>query len=221
MSAINPPPAPVPSPLGVDPTPASPVVVPSPVSTPPATPPSKTLTQAEYDALQQRASNYDLIAADPELAPKVVDHFRARTGRLGAPVQTPAATPNPATQETNSHIQELVKRQAQLEVQLFKQMHPDMEEVGDDMSKLIHRYGMSLDDAYRFSKAAKAPASQKPAQTPPVAPTAETNHSAGSLDTSAISLADAEKRINDPKATPHMDDALALAWQTAKQQAGQ
>lgn len=211
------------SPLGVDPPAAKdPVVVPPPAppaNTPPAT---KQLSQAEYDALQAKANNYDIISGDPELAPKLVDHFRAKTGRLGTPVSAPKPVVNDQqSARDDERFAAMSKRQAQLEVELFKQKHPDMDDLKDDMAKLINRYGMDLEDAYNFSKSAKAQNGQKSPVAPPAVPTSETNNPAGSFDSSNSDLGDVEKRINDPKATPHMDDAIALAFQAAKNRSGQ
>lgn len=207
-----------PSVLGVDPQATVPVAKPAETTPPLAEKPTtKQLSQKEFDELQQKASNYDLIATDPELAPKVVDHFRAKTGRVGKPM-TPAPTeekPAPSVRDDEA-FQSLARRQAQLEVTLFKKDHPDMDEYKDDMARLMQRHNMDLDDAYRFSKAAKSQALQKPVTAKPATPTAETNGNAGDLENSDTDLGNVEKRINDPKATPHMDDVYALAFQAAK-----
>lgn len=216
------------TPLGVDPvTPpvaTTPVVTePKAVEPPASVPRGKTLTQEEYDALQLKARNYELIEADPELAPKILDHFRAKTGRIG---QKPEQTNTPVvnnkmTSEVEEQLTNMAKRQAQLEIQLFQQKHPDMEQYRQDMARLINKYpGMDLEDAYRFSKGAQSQPEQKPVQAKPASPTTETNQTSGETETDSIDVSEYEKRINDPKATPHMDDVIAAAWAAAKQKVG-
>lgn len=217
------------TPLGVDPvaTPAvtAPVAKEPTATEPPASVPrGKQLTQEEYDALQLKARNYELIEADPELAPKILDHFRAKTGRIGQRTteNTNPAVNNQMSNEVEERMVAMAKRQAQLEIDLFKQRNPDMDNYRQDMVRLINKYpGMELEDAYRFSKGAQSQPEQKPVQAKPVTPTTETNQSSGETETDSIDVSEYEKRINDPKATPHMDDVIAAAWAAAKQKVGQ
>lgn len=213
------------NPLGQDPAvEAAPVAAtPTPAATPPAAAPSdKTLSQAEYDILAQKATAYDTIANDAILAPKVVDHFRAK-GRVQQPAEpaaAPVAPPAQPEQPSQQAIEAMTRRMAQLELDLFRTKHPDLDEVKDDMVRLLQR-GLSLEDSYRYSKAAKAQTVQSPAakQTPAM-PTAETNNDAGSSDDPDDNFSAIERKINDPKATPRLDDAISLAWKAAKQKHG-
>lgn len=219
------PPQPDNSPLGQDPavnTPPANTPPPAAATPPPATPSGKILSQTEYDVLAQKATAYDTIANDAILAPKVVDHFRAK-GRVQQPPAEPAAPPaQPAQPEQPSQqaIEAMTRRMAQLELDLFRTKHPDLDEVKDDMVRLLQR-GLSLEDSYRYSKAAKAQAVQSPAakQTPAM-PTAETNSDAGSSDDPDDNFSAIERKINDPKATPRLDDAISMAWKAAKQKHG-
>lgn len=171
-----------------------------------------TMTQDEIDALLEKANNYDLIASDQELSTKIADHFRAKTGT----VRKSEPTPVEPSDEQDPRITELIQRNARNEIALFALSHPDMEEYKNDMSSMINRYGMSLEDAYRFSKSAKQQTVQKPTEVAPAAPTVETNSSAGIGQDGDSGLADLERRINDPKATPRLDDAIDLAIEAAK-----
>ena len=209
-------PAPV---VGVDPTPevvetpAAPVVAAAPVSSGPE---PVMLTQQEYDALQQKSSNYDMISNDPVLASQVLDHYRAKTGRVNQ-----RAVEKPAEEEEREYndprVDEQSRRIAQLEIEAFRAAHPDMKDIEQDMSKLISRHGMSLQDAYKFSRAVKAPAQQNTAvRTSPAVPTTETNQDAGHIDNSNTDLSELERQLNDPKATPHMDDVIEKAWKAAR-----
>lgn len=226
MSAVPPP---VNSPLGSDPTPpvqqTPPATPPAPpvVNTPP--PPSgKNLTQAEYDVLQAKASHFDAIAGDPVIAEKVVDHFRSRGRVQQPPVANPPAGAPPQAEppQVDTRMQQkmdaMTQRLAQLEVEAFRAKHPDMDQFKDDMVPLMHR-GIPLEDAYRFSKAVKAQTTQNPVKPVPVTATTETNRTAG-IDDDPDNLSAIEQKISDPKATPRLDDAIALAWQAAKKKVG-
>lgn len=193
---------------------------PKPEVKPTNEPSGKTLTQAEYDQLMEKASRYDLMANDAELAPKIVDHYRAKTGRIGTPPARKADDDPPIVPNNrNSDVdKEMIRRQAELEIKVFKMENPDMAQYKDDMARLMQRYNMPIEEAYRLSKAAKTQAAQKPVEKPntPAVPTTETNVNAG--DDSVDDLSEVEKRINDPKATPRLDDAMELAWKAAQKQ---
>lgn len=203
------------TPLGVDPAPAPAATVP-PVVAKPAAPQKPTMTQAEIDALVEKANNYDLIAGEPELVTRIGDHFRAKTGRVAQPATpAPATLQEPQDNPDKAAMQELVRRNAANEIALFRLQNPDMDTYRDDMVHLISNYGMSLADAYRFSKATKA--QQKPT-TPaqPARPTVETTNPAGIVQNDEFDLQTVENKIRDPKATPRMDDAIDLAIATAR-----
>jgi hypothetical protein len=173
------------------------------------------ISQEEIDSLQEKAKNYDLIASDPELATTIADHFKARTGTSRKAKAKAEEPQEPRIDEaTAQRIQELTRRNAQNEIALFRLQNPDMDQYKDNMATLINRYGMSLDDAYRFSKSTVAQTEQKSTKPNPARPMVETNDSAG-FDQTESDLVDIERRINDPKATPRMDDAIDLAIATA------
>lgn len=185
--------------------------------------PMKQLSQAEYDAMMQKVANYDLIANDPELAPKIMDHYRGKTGKT-------RETPKPKNQEenekpqVNTELDERVKamsrRQAELEIKLFRKEHPDFDTHKEGMAKLLQRHPtMDLEEAYNLSKGSSSKPEQRSEERKAVA-TTETNQTAATEE-SSDSFEDVEKRINDPKATPHLDDAITLAFQAAKMKAGQ
>lgn len=181
--------------------------------------PVKQISQAEYDTLMQKVANYDLIATDPELATKVMDHFRAKTGKVA---ETPKPQPKNIVKESNPEIEDrfmsMSRRQAELEIKLFQKDHPDFEQHKDAMAKLLQRHPtMDLEEAYNFSKGSSSKPEQKSSQQTAVA-TTETNKTAA-IPESSNAFSDVEKRINDPKATPHLDDAIAAAWEFAKNSA--
>lgn len=187
---------------------------PATTAAPAATVPSG-LSQAEIDSLRERAANFDTIVADPEISVKVLDHFKAKTGRVSKPVTTETKAPETKPADDAAYKQ-LLNRQATLEIDLFKMRHPDMDDVKDNMAKLMTKYGMDLEDAYNFSKSAQAQNSQKSATGGTATPTAETNKTAGIVSSGDTNFNEVEKQISDPKATPHLDDAIELAWKTAK-----
>lgn len=193
--------------------------------TPPAgeSKPMKQLTQAEYDAMAQKVANYDLIANDPELAPKIMDHYRAKTGK-------PRTTPKPNDQEesvkpqlrddTDERFRAMSRRQAELELKLFRKEHPDFDQHKESMAKMLQRHPtMDLEEAYNLSKGSSSKPEQRSEQ-PKATATTETNQTAAN-DDSSDDFDEIEKRINDPKATPHLDDAISLAWKASKLKAGQ
>lgn len=173
------------------------------------------LTQAEIDSLRERAANFDTIVADPEISVKVLDHFKAKTGRVGKQVTTETKAPETKSVDDIAYKQ-LLNRQATLEIDLFRMRHPDMDSVKDNMAKLMTKYGMDLEDAYNFSKSGQVQNSQKSADGGTATPTAETNKSAGIGSSGETNFSEVEKQISDPKATPHLDDAIELAWKAAK-----
>ena len=183
----------------------------------------KTLSQQEYDDLLTKARNYELIEADQELAPKILDHFRAKTGRVRQEQQSNNNQNNNSdNQAMDPRIAKTLEQQqhelARVQIALFEQKNPDMKDYRDDMAKLVNRFpNMSLEEAYSFSKAAKSQAAQKPAPSKPASATAETNDTAGNSDTDT-DIDAYIKQINDPKATPRMDDVIELAWKAAKKQ---
>jgi len=223
------------TPLGVDPVvaqnapgPAPKAPAPATTNAPAADPSSprgstaKAISPEEYETLMRKAGNYDMIERDPELVGKIHDHLRAKTGRLPAkPVNTPSA--QPPVNETDSYVKDLkeqvntlTRNQARAEIERFREKHPDLDEYKDEVSRLLN-HGLPLDEAYRYSKAAKPQPSQSPSKAPPVVPTTETNRNAGAVDaTTNDGFAEMEKRINDPKATPRMDDAIEIAYRLAK-----
>jgi hypothetical protein len=183
----------------------------------------KQMTQAEYDAVMQKVANYDLIANDPELAPKIMDHYRAKTGKAREtpkPKDTEENVKPQPTVEIDDRFKAMARRQAELELKLFKKEHPDFDTHKDTMAKLLQRHPtMELEEAYSLSKGSSSKPEQRP-EKPKAEATAETNQTAAETE-SSNELEDVEKRINDPKATPHMDDAIALAYAAAKNKSGQ
>tara|TARA_R110000782_G_scaffold211669_6_gene299845 strand:- start:1497 stop:2261 length:765 start_codon:yes stop_codon:yes gene_type:complete len=215
--------APVSPVVGID-APVAPVAAPAPVA--PVAPEAPDLTTAEVAALQQKANNFDMISGDPQLSQHVLDHFRAKTGRTRQQPATPApVVPQQQQQQqqyqTDPATQGLIDKQARQEVELFRLKNPDMPQYEQGMAALLGKYpNMDLQDAYRFSKQATPPASQNPAVvTPPAVPTTETNENAGIPEPNMTTdFSDIEKQINDPKATPHMDDAILAAFNAARAQ---
>lgn len=218
-----------PSPLGQDPPKNPPA--PPPGNTPPSgkenTPPAgkgTQYTQEQIDAIQEKAANYDIIQNDPELVAKVMDHYKAKLGKAGNTSKAP--TPPVGTPEQNEVVEalkvmsqrlaETTRVAASQELKLFQMQHPDMHEFKDDMAKLVKQYGMPLEEAYRFSKLAKAQEQKPDRKAPPVVPTSETNESAGEDEERDTTFEEVEKQINDPKATPHMDDAILKAYLASK-----
>tara|TARA_R110000751_G_scaffold300963_1_gene413025 strand:+ start:2927 stop:3670 length:744 start_codon:yes stop_codon:yes gene_type:complete len=211
--------APVAPVVGVDPL-TVPVAAPAPVA--PTAPVTPELTAAEVTALQQKANNFDMISGDPQLSQHVLDHFRAKTGRTRQqPVAAPVAPEQPQQYQTDPATQGLIDKQARQEVELFRLKNPDMPQYEQGMAQLLGKYpNMDLQDAYRFSKQATPPASQNPVvAAPPAVATTETNQNAGIPEPNMTTdFTDIEKQINDPKATPHMDDAILAAFNAARAQ---
>jgi len=216
-------PAPTPSVLGTDPTPPVPVTPPA-VPEPTVTPaPATSLSQEEIDALTDKASRYDLFANDPVLASKIADHYRANAGITANKPVTPDLEPSgddtPVVEDPR--MQALSQKMVQMEIAQFQQAHPDMETVKEDMAALINKYGMNLEDSYKFAMSAKTPTTPTPTPTPPAASTTEDGSSAGFDQDSDLDRANVEKLINDPKATPRMEDAIDAALNYAKKVAAQ
>jgi len=230
----TPTPAPAAPILGVDP-PAAPVAPPAPPVVPSGNPPAapqaqqKTLSMEEWNALQEKASRYDYIANDTELATKLVDHVKSKTGQISTrptnnqPAQQQGATPSvdPTINQLREENRLLAQRQARTEIELFKAKHSDFDQVKDEMARVVNKYpGISIDDAYSLAKSAKQQSSPAPVRENPATPTTETNRSAGQIAGNQ-SLEDIKRRINDQKATPRFDDAIDLAFQAAKMTAEQ
>lgn len=218
-----------PSPLGVDPPKNPPA--PPPANNPPAgqgnTPPAKgtQYTQEQIDAIQEKASNYDIIQNDPELVAKVMDHYKAKLGKANNAPPKASTPPVGNTDQTeviealklmSQRLAETTKVAASQELRLFKMQHPDMDTVKEEMATMVKQYGMDLETAYRFSKLAKAQEQKPDRKAPPVVPTSETNQSAGEDEERDTTFEDVESEINDPKATPHMDDAILKAYLASK-----
>lgn len=238
MSAVptpsnNPTPA-TPSPLGVDPTPIAPVTPASPSSAggnPPAAPATnqKTLSMEEFNSLQERAGRYDFIANDAELATKVVEHVKGKTGRIGTqptnnqpvPQQSATQSVDPTVQQLLAENKQLAQRTARLEIENFKARHSDFDNVKDEMARVVNKYpGISIEDAYSLAKSAKPQSQQGSVRETPTTPTAETNRSVGNIAENNT-LEEIERRINDRKSTPSFDQALDLAFAGAKLKAQQ
>ena len=210
-----------PSPLGVDPEPATPVEPQEPAAPVEASQPQQqkpSMSQEEIDALLEKASNYDLIANDPELATKIRDHFTAKTGRVPqADQQSPAEPQEPTDNAQSQQIKELIRRNAANEIALFRMQHPDMDDYRDEMTHLVSQYGMPLEDAYRFSKGIAAQKQKPTSRERPATPTVETTNPAGvDQNEDPFDIAEVERKIADSKATPRFDDALDLAIAAAK-----
>lgn len=218
-----------PSPLGQDPPQNPPA--PPPANTPPAgkgeTPPASKgpqFTQEQIDEIQAKASNYDIIQSDPELVAKVMDHYKAKLGKVGntpPKPSTPVGTPEQqevveALKLMSQRLAETTRVAASQELRLFQMQHPDMKDYQEDMAKLVKQYNMPLEEAYRFSKLAKAQEQKPERKAAPVMPTSETNESAGEDEERDTTFEEVEKQINDPKATPHMDDAILKAYLASK-----
>jgi hypothetical protein len=184
-------------------------------------PKTRTLTQEEYDALQENAGRFLMIANDPQLSQTVLDHFRAKSATVsrGSPKQVNSQQTqqredtqvNPDT----AAMQEMYRKQALLEVELFRMRNPDLDNYKTEMGALLSKYpNMSLEEAYKYSKQAKPPQAELKPKENTATPTTETNNSAGVQDSSDIETV--TKKIEDRKATPRIDDAIDMAWEAAK-----
>lgn len=192
---------------------------------PPKTNNTLTITQEEYDKLQEAAGRYAMIAKDPQISQQVLDHFKARSGTIsrGSPRQTnmPQSQENNTTQNNpqTEEMRQMYARQAQLEVELFQMRNPDMKDYQQNMAELIRKYpDMTLQDAYTFSKNAKPQPTEQQKKETTATPTTETNNAAGIEETSEVSKQQIQQKIEDRKATPRIEDAIDLAWQAAKEQ---
>lgn len=225
----EPTPAPVASPLGVDPTPAVPAVAPTATPTPvPATIPSgqKVLTEAEHTDLLERASAFDIVERDPKLAEMVSTYLKDK-GAQPTPVDdptNPVSQPNPEIEQMKKSNQAMMNELLNLKVNTFRTAHPDMKgELEQRMAVLCNSHNHDLDSAYIIAKA-EAQAVVKPTVAPvPTAPTTEVG-GPGEItggSTSDALLEQARKLIDDPKATPRIEDAFDIALATAKQLHGE
>ena len=186
------------------------------------------ISQEEYDQLQEIAGRYSLIANDPQLSAVVLDHFRAKSGRLSQSaepkIDNSKTMQNQQQEEAMAAMpnQELLRRQAQLEIELFRLRNPDMDSYKTEMASLVSKYPtMSLDDPYKFTQLAKPQAETKAVKENTAAPTTETNNGAGNFDKPSNSLEATMQKIADRKATPRIEDAIEVAWNAAKLQQGE
>lgn len=124
----------------------------------------KQLSEEEYAELNRRAANYDKVVNEPELASKIMDHFKAKLGKVGKKEESKEEAPEETkNNDSDERFKALAKRQAAIEVRLFMKENPDAEKYKGEMAQLLNRYsGMSLDEAYRFSKTPKSESDQKP-----------------------------------------------------------
>lgn len=210
------------SPLGFDPDDSAPAKSTAPQESPNKSAEQKpkipSISQDEIDALTEKASRYDLFINDPVLANKIADHYRAATGITA---REPARMEQNDEPKEDPRMQALSQKLVQLELAQFHQQHPDLTEYRDDVAALISKYNMPLPEAYKFAKAAKAHTSQTQTKETPATPTSESGVSAGFDRDSDLDRAKVEKLINDPKATPRMDDAIDAALNYARKVAAQ
>lgn len=181
----------------------------------------KSIDLGEYEELVDKANSYDLIISDQQIGRQVLDHFRGKAGKAKVPEEEKKQDETVDKESKDPRVDLLLNRLANLEVNAFKQANPDMQEHAKEMQSLISRYGMTLEDAYTFAKAAKSQSKQNGKQNTKATEseleaTAEGKDSGieGSNDDSELEVL--QKRINDPKATPHLDDAIDLAIRTAQ-----
>lgn len=245
---LQPPPKPIPpSPLGKDPEPTEPVVAPEPAPAPvapvPAPAPQRTsdqvsLTQDEYDQLQDDSQSFKTIMGDNKLASLVYDHLRDGSGGQVQPPPEPAQEPVPGTPATDPA---LLNRLSTLEAQVnegreallhsqrelaritlneFSKENPQFDAV---KSKVLNRMRehptLSLRDATSLVVAEEgASASQNgPQPAPTVMPTVE-GKTTGAMP---VDHSDPMAGISDKiDKAGSFDEAFGLALAAAKAQHG-
>ena len=209
---------------GVDATLAEAPVAPAPQQQV-VTPEPPDMSPEEYSSLLEKANVYDLINADPQLVNSVNEHFRSKTGTPQAPTENEVAQQQQADPRFDQLIQEnksLREKQASIEINLFRQQNPDMQDVEQEMASMIRQYNMPLNEAYKYAKAAKAQSAppQNLQQEAPALPTAE-GKVVGPVPTDLDPLAVASRKINDPNVTKNIGDAMGVAINAALAQSNQ
>lgn len=221
---------PVSSPLGVDANTTVAPAKPEISETKPDSPKMRNLKEEEFGELSRKAAFYDLVANDPQAAQIVNDHFRAKTGRVtNKPDPKPESKDqaggddpilnHPVVKRIIEQNQLLTSRMSQMEVNSFRAAHPDMSELETDMARLVQQHGHSLEEAYAIARRAKPLAENNGSKPKPVArPTTETSSVTENSDSDDTDLVKARKIIDDPTATPRLDDAIAKAFKLAQLQ---
>lgn len=216
----------------------------------------RSVSEDEYQRMLQGSRAFEMIESDPAIASQVRSYFEHK--RSSNPAMTTAnsspggagqqveeaqashdANGNPIMSEINALKQQnqqlaqtFGQTLAQMQVQMFRQQHPDMDQYVPKMQQYVTKHNMPLEEAYRIAKLESGQQSTPPAaQARPAAPvtshqgslpTAEGRGAGGSPSDEGDYLQAARAQIDDPK-KPRMgiDEAFDLALAAATKQHGQ
>jgi hypothetical protein len=199
------------------------------VPTPPVAPTGVTITQEEFDSLNSRAQNFDVINGDDKAMSMLRQHYNGET--LNQPDPDPSTPPDNSDygkqiaalgerMDRMSSVGDSIQEQlATIVISDFAKGNPEFEANRARVGELIGQHpGMPLDQALTLAKAERGtrePAPDGQLKPAPVQASAETV-SAGEIPGSGDPLRDAEARISDTKEVPDFGRAIELAVDAAK-----
>lgn len=233
--------------LGIDPG-QQPAAAPPPEPAAPEPPKGVTLTDQQYQALLDKARNYETIMHDPQASAMVHDYYKTKiaTAASGLPPVSGTPPPQPTVPATpdgqvdvlallrqqNEQIQQGMQIIGNLQTALgniqldnFKLKNPDYSGPIEAEAVRILKANPSigLPYAYELAKSRAGQVQPSNGQSAPVNPAARAaeGRGAGELPDFGDAFAQAERRIADRKALPSTESYIAEAQRVARQLHGE
>lgn len=168
----------------------------------------------EIAAMQEDASLYRTIKADPKLSTMVLDYLKQQGV---APDGTPAK--QQSEDDVRKELAQLKETMrdyiTQQQIKEFRSSVPDFDQVRGDMAKVLQAHPtLDLQTAYRLVKAGSA-ASTPPAPAKSSKLEVPEGKATGRADNENDELKRIQEKIMDSKATPRTSDYLDLAMKYA------
>lgn len=168
----------------------------------------------EIAALQEDASLYRTIKADPKLGSMVLDYLKQQG-------VSPDGTPAPKQSEDDlrkelAQLKETMRDYiSQQQIKEFRTTVPDFDQVRGEMAKVLQAHPtLDLQTAYRLVKAGST-ASPSPAPAKSSKLEVPEGKATGRADSEEDELKRIQEKIMDTKATPRTSDYLDLAMKYA------
>lgn len=180
----------------------------------------KELDEKDYLLLRQKADLFGIIENDPNLHALVLDYVQK--AQQTSPTAKAPTTPLPpefdSLRKENEQMKEMMKQiVAKEQIRDFASTHPDFTQYKDSMAKLLDKHAtMTLEEAYTFAKSSSKPAQRTGTATAGTKLATPEGKNTGGSVTDSTDLDEMIKKINNPKATPRVDDYLDLAFKAAQ-----
>ncbi len=189
---------------------------------------TRTVSEAEYDLMTEKAGIVDLISRNPALAEYVGTTLR---NGINNPPGEPDVSDNDddlsgadiANHPAFKALEKRVERAemgskaaaAAAQVMSFGQENPDMVNYQTEITALVQNNGMDLPTAYKYAKALAGVNGTAPnARTSAAEGKGRASQDAGGGEENEI-LSAARAKINDPKRRVSIGDAMDIAWPAA------